>query len=136
MTTRTPIATADIRKGDTVRFEWDLSEVTGNATAIEYVAEHDGQYWSTIGEHYRLDPTPAPLLTLDTARTMAEWGDEPVKCCVCGGEATHVGLVLLTLSGQPERLAAVAWCNRKQECIDDAVGCVAAGTAIVRPVES
>jgi hypothetical protein len=60
MTGRTPIAAADIRKGDQIRFEWDMTQVSGEATAIEYTATSDGQYWSTLGEHYRLTQATEP----------------------------------------------------------------------------
>lgn len=69
-------------------------------------------------------------LTFAAARVMAEWADQTVVCIVCGGEPTHVGLTLLPNN----LLAAVAWCNRRQDCIDDAAATVKSGTAIVRPV--
>jgi hypothetical protein len=99
MTGHTPIAAADIRKGDQIRFEWDMTQVSGEATAIEYTAATDGQYWSTLGEHYLLARTAAPG-TLPLTRTLGWAFSSPVDP-VLGVWHTYISHVRFRDDDQP-----------------------------------
>ena len=64
--TRTPILPGDIKKGDTIRCEYDLGSTDYNSSATEYTAPEDGfKYSHRPSTHYLLH-RPVPPVVLPT----------------------------------------------------------------------
>lgn len=64
VTEKIPIAVSSIRKGDTIRFEYEQSKVSGSF-AGEYIALMDNMKWGDYGQHYLLN-RPEPPVVLPT----------------------------------------------------------------------
>ena len=69
--TKTPIEPKYIRKGDTIRAEYDFTSTYGQS-AHEYVAGSNSQGWATDGHHYLLDrPKPPVVLPTEVGHYLA-----------------------------------------------------------------
>lgn len=61
---KTLIDTADIKKGQMIRFE-NPNAMQGDTVAAEYIAAYDQQYWTSGGKHYSiLKPLPTDYGTI------------------------------------------------------------------------